>query len=205
MARHGRLGDAVHVLILGEGLTARSARRAGVAEKKLTALELKARRAGQAVGIVSIRFGALPDNRFDSVDLLDVVKLVEQSVNECRPDIVYTHSHIDLNIDHRIAAAATMTALRPLPGRKPVRVLCFEVPSSTEWSGRGQAFSPDVFIDVSRDFGKKIRALKHYASEMRLFPHPRSYRAVRALAQWRGAQAGVPLAEGFQLAREVIR
>ena len=43
-----------------------------------------------------------PDNRFDSVALLDIVKVIEQEKEKFIPDVVFTHHGGDLNIDHLV-------------------------------------------------------------------------------------------------------
>jgi hypothetical protein len=42
-----------------------------------------------------------------------------------------------------------------------------------------------------------------YENEVREFPHPRSSRALRALAERWGSVVGVPAAEAFQLIRSI--
>ena len=49
-----------------------------------------------------------------------------------------------------------------------------------------------------------MAALDVYHSEMRNFPHPRSFKAIEALAQWRGASVGTTYAEAFVLARNIV-
>ena len=56
----------------------------------------------------------LPDNRFDALPLLDVIKLVEQSIERWRPTVIYTHHPGDLNIDHQVVNRALLTAARPV-------------------------------------------------------------------------------------------
>lgn len=204
MARLARTGERVHVLILGEGSTSRATTRAGGDHDLVDALESMARAAADAVGAASVRFGGLPDNRFDSVDLLDVVKVVEQAVTELRPDAVYTHHGADLNLDHRRTHEAVLTATRPLPGTIVAEVLAFEVLSSSEWRfGSSGTFRPNVFVDVTDSLDAKHAALRAYDAEMRDFPHPRSHDAVDALARLRGSTVGVVAAEAFELVRSV--
>jgi LmbE family N-acetylglucosaminyl deacetylase len=147
----------------------------------------------------------MADNRLDSVDLLDIVKLVEDHVSACRPDIVYTHHGGDLNIDHRRVHEAVLTACRPLPGMGSRAVYAFETPSSTEWADETlPVFRPTRFVDISDTLDTKLAALDAYESEMRAFPHPRSIESVTALARWRGACAGVAAAEAFVVVHEVV-
>ncbi|WP_292616560.1 PIG-L deacetylase family protein, partial [Methanocalculus sp. MSAO_Arc1] len=94
----------------------------------------------------------------------------------------------------------------PQPGHPVKELLFFEVPSSTEWRppGSDQVFAPDVFYDITDSLPKKLNALQAYEKELRPFPHPRSLRAVEALATWRGATVGVSAAEAFISGRRIV-
>lgn len=206
MARHARSGDRVHVLILAEGLTSRNwpAPVSSADQRALVELQKIARKANSAVGVKDVEFGGFPDNRMDSLDLLTVVKRVEQSISRVNPDIVYTHHAGDVNVDHQIASKATMTATRPIPGHPVKRLLFFEVVSSTHWQTSKRAgFYPSWFQDISSTLDSKIKALKVYEREMRPWPHARSYKAVQSLAEWRGSTAGLAAAEGFEVGRVI--
>jgi len=151
-------------------------------------------------------FGGFPDNRMDTVALIDVVKQVEKVVAEIRPTVIYTHHPGDLNVDHGVVARAVLTACRPLPGSGVRAIYSFEVLSSTEWTPAALAapFAPSRWVSVAPFLDAKIAALNAYAGEMRPFPHARSIEAVRALAALRGAQCGHPAAESFSVLREVL-
>jgi LmbE family N-acetylglucosaminyl deacetylase len=207
IARHALEGDQVHVLILAEGATSRLARRDRVgAEDQLSQLAASARRANEILGTADLKLLDFPDNRLDSVDLLDVVKAVELFFNKCQPHTIFTHWPYDLNVDHRIVSEAVQTACRPVPQSLQEQLLFFEIPSSTEWRvSAGKSFEPTYFVDVSATLDSKRRALSAYATEMREWPHSRSLEAVEALARWRGASVGAQAAEAFVLGRAVIR
>jgi LmbE family N-acetylglucosaminyl deacetylase len=207
MARLAEEGWQVHVLILAEGATSRAAGRDRASHaRELSDLARAAEAAAVALGIADVRLLTFPDNRMDGVELLDVVKQVEAEIARLAPQRIYTHHRDDLNIDHRIVHDAVSAATRPLPGACVREVMTFEVPSSTEWrmAGSGIPFAPNLFIDISGTLDKKLNALKAYESEMRPFPHARSLEAVEHLARWRGASAGMPAAEAFQLARALV-
>lgn len=147
----------------------------------------------------------LPDNRLDSIDFLDVVQLIEASTRDIQPEIVYTHHGGDLNLDHRIVHRAAITAFRPLPGSPVKKIYSFETPSSTEWSSLsiGPAFNPTHFVSAGQTLDSKVQALKCYQMEMRDFPHPRSVKAVKSLAQVRGTQSGLAAAEAFEVLLDI--
>ena len=59
-------------------------------------------------------------------------------------------------------------------------------------------------MDITETLALKLDALRCYASEIRDWPHPRSYEAVEHLARWRGATVGAQAAEGFMLGRVIL-
>lgn len=203
MARHLAQGDHVHVLILAEGATSRSEQRDRTAAgEQLLVLSAAAREAHARLGSTSLAMLDFPDNRMDSVHLLDVVKAVESHFRKADPDIIYTHFPGDLNIDHRITSEAVQTACRPQPGNRLRQVLFFEVPSSTDWRMSGNSgFVPNYFCDISPMLDRKLAALGSYALEMKDWPHARSIAACEHLARWRGASIGVAAAEAFVVGR----
>lgn len=207
MAKHVQNGDEVNVMILAEGITSRD--RVRLREENdhiLVRLKEESMKANRILGVSSLSFGVFPDNRMDSVDLLDVVKVIEEKITEVNPDIVYTHFYGDVNIDHCIVHRATITACRPLPGVKNRTVLFFEIASSTEWQAAGEhlRFSPNWYVDVSETINLKLEALQVYEMEMRDWPHARSIESLKHLAHWRGANIGVQAAEAFILGRHIV-
>jgi len=204
IARWTDEGHTVHVAFLTDGIGAR-----GDAQEKAQAALLERRSATnqalQILGVSDVHFDDLPDNALDSVPLLAVTQRVEALIDRYQPHTVVTHHAGDLNVDHRIVHQAVMTACRPQAGHPVRRILCFEVPSSTEWQppASGAPFEPNLFVDISATLGRKLDALRAYAMEMREWPHPRSIEGVEHLARWRGATVGVPAAEAFMLARQI--
>lgn len=206
MARLADEDRDVHVLILAEGVTSRTPRRdRDTAAPELSELKHAAEAANAILGSASVQLCDFPDNRLDSVDLLELVKRVELEVARHRPEIVLTHLRDDVNVDHRVVHEAVITACRPQPAHCVRQLLFFEVASSTEWrppSGHG-GFSPNYFYDIGRHLGRKLDALKAYPTEIRAFPHPRSVEAVEHLVRWRGATVGCQAAEAFMVGRVI--
>jgi LmbE family N-acetylglucosaminyl deacetylase len=187
-------------------LTSRSPKRDALAQQsELVGLAETARQANALLGVNSVVLHQLPDNRMDSMDLLDVVKQVESEVARVQPDVIYTHHAGDLNIDHRIVNESVLTACRPQPGHSVKTILFFEVASSTEWrtNGHSLSFAPNWYVDISKTLDLKLKALARYQSEMRPWPHARSVEALEYLARWRGANIGSTAAEAFVLGRTI--
>ncbi len=197
---HADANDAVHILILATG----AASRGGDQSTYISELRDQARKAAKILGAQDVAFGNFPDNRMDSVPLLDVVMEVEKFLEAHPADIIYTHHAGDMNIDHLVTHRAVATACRPIPGTRPVEILACEVNSSTEWAPPTMTpFVPTDFLDISSSLDRKIAALECYENEICDWPHPRSAKGVRVLAQWRGSQSGLEAAEAFSLVRRV--
>ena len=199
IARTASAGGEAHILILATGLAARG--KAGAAA--IEALREQSRHAAEILGAASIKYLDFPDNRMDTVPLLDVVQSVEQYLEKTRAETVFTHHTGDLNVDHQVSARAVLTACRSTPGATVRRLYAGEVLSSSEYAVPEDRFLPNTYIDVETVIDRKLKALASYQNEVRDFPHPRSSQAIEALARLRGSEAGLKAAEAFILIRDV--
>lgn len=198
ISRHAAAGDAVHLVFLADGVTSRT----GTSGVGLPEREAAAAQAHKCLGVRSVSYLGFPDNRLDSVPLLEIVQRLEEVLAPLAPEVVYTHHHGDLNVDHRITHEAVMTACRPLPGATVREIYAFEVMSSTEWGGPGVVpFVPQLSVDITPHLDTKLAALAAYQLEMRPAPHSRSIEHIRALALHRGHSVGVHAAEAFMVVR----
>lgn len=205
ISKYASMGQNVHILILGEGVTSRFHIRNEADPDDLKKMRECSINASKMLGAEDIYFENLPDNRFDSVPLLDLIKVIEKHVERVNPEIIYTHHYGDLNIDHRITFEAVKVATRPLPYSNLKKLLCFEVLSSTEWAvpKKDNQFIPNVFVDISDTIEIKMNAMQIYESEIRDFPHPRSKEGIKLLAKNRGMMVGKEACEAFELIIEV--
>lgn len=207
VARHAAMGDAVYALILGEGQTSRGAHRQDTGREVVDALHQNTLESAKAVGFRKVFFADFPDNRFDDIDLLDIVKAVEQKIQELQPQVIYTHYSGDLNVDHQYTARAVLTATRPIGNYSVEEIYAFETLSSSEWNfdhSAQPAFCPNVFVDITDYYDKKEQAMRCYVSELCVFPHPRSLDGMDVLSRMRGMAAGMERAEAFQLIRKTL-
>ena len=207
IAKLAKEGHDVFVAILGEGITSRFNDRAKTDINSLQMLHKQSRQVAEFLGVKEIFMYSLPDNRFDSVPLLDIIKKIENLILKIKPDVIFTHYAGDLNIDHCITHRAVLTATRPIHGNTVKDIYSFEIPSSTEWAfGQfSDNFNPNVFVDIAESVDVKLKAMEMYEGEARKFPHPRSERALKNLAECRGAAVGLHAAEAFELVRKIIR
>ena len=156
----------------------------------------------EILGINSYKYGSFPDNKMDSVPLLDVCKFIENSV-EINPDVIFTHHKDCLNIDHQVVFKATLTVFRPQCGDQ-TKILSYYVPSSTDYNPLNN-FNGNVYYDVDKYKDFKLKCLREcYGEEMREYPHVRSYENIENLMKVWGSEVGLKYAEKFKLIREVI-
>lgn len=149
---------------------------------------------------------SLPDNSLDQIPILKIVKKIEKIKKEINPDIVYTHSKYDLNIDHRIIFQSTLTAFRPQPKDNSVEIRCMEVSSATDYGDQMnfKSFKPNLFIDIKKFWKKKQDSLAVYKEELRKYPHSRSIKAIKNLSMYRGSQVGMEMVESFEVIRKIL-
>lgn len=196
-----------HVVILGEGITSRSDNRdVKLWENALNIHRENIKNAQKAIGYQGISIFNFPDNRFDSVALLDIIKVIEKEKQVFKPDVIFTHNGSDLNIDHKLTFDAVITACRPVNEESLNTIITFETPSSTEWcaSTDSNHFIPNLFFEVSfENIQAKIKGMGSYEFEKREYPHPRSPEALKIQAQRWGVVIGCKFAEAFCLVRGI--
>jgi len=197
----------VRVIILGEGITSRSDKR----NSEQWAEELKIHRqnieiARKYIGYESVGIYDFPDNRFDTVAMLDIVKVIEKEKEDFQPEIIFTHHGGDVNIDHQRTFEAVITATRPMQDEVVKTVITFETPSGTEWiaSSDPRKFTPNLFIEVGeKNLEAKIKGMESYEFEKRNYPHPRSPEALKVRAMYYGVINGASFVEPFQIIRTI--
>ena len=199
----------VRVLILGEGITSRNdSRNPKDWEKELAIHKTNIQDAANRIGFESVRTYNFPDNRFDGVELLDIVKIVEKEKIEFNPEFIFTHHGGDVNIDHQKTFEAVITATRPMEHEKVLTIITFETASGTEWraSSDPKHFIPNMYVSINEgQLNTKIRAMECYEFEKRPYPHPRSPEALKIQAQRWGVDVGVNYAEAFMIIRTICK
>lgn len=166
-----------------------------------------------SLGMEGFYLGDFPNIAFNTSTHLSLVQFIEDVILKTSPDVVITHHPADTNNDHLHTSLAVQAAIRLFQRRddvKPISELMFmEVLSATDWSTNAafQQFTPNVFYEIGEDgVDRKIDALEKYRGVMRDYPHPRSPESVKALATYRGSQAGLKYAEAFQsVFRRVVK
>ncbi len=194
--------NKIQVLFLTDGVSARKKDNNKINIRRNECLKLF-----KFLKIKNPIFFDFSDNELDKSTLLNIVKKIEPVIQKFKPNIIFTHYEHCLNIDHKIAYQATITATRPLKKNHFIeQIISYEVPSSTEWRlSNKYTFIPNVYFDISKEIKNKINYLKFYKSELKKFPHSRSIKGIKTFASFRGLASGFSYAEAFLLVRKNIR
>lgn len=143
----------------------------------------------------AVLLGDIPVAEFNSL-ILDQVKATA-------PDILLIPFY-DRHIDHRLIFEACLVAARPVGvGKNISLVAAYETISETHWNAPHiePNFTPNFCVDITNQIDAKMEAINCFRSQLHEFPAPRSVEALRALALFRGSQAGYGYAEGFHIIR----
>ena len=202
LARHLNQGDKVCVVSMTDGVGSRFE-----LEEEANLRKESAEQASNKIGFTWLDCGSFPDNAMDTVPLIEVVRFIEKIKKDLYPDIIYTHSAADLNIDHQIVNRAVLTAFRPNYDQKFSEIRAMEIPSSTDYSHEKttSTFTPNLFIDIEKTWEKKLEGLQCYDKEIRQAPDSRSYEGIENLAKLRGNQVGLCYAEAFEILKKIER
>jgi LmbE family N-acetylglucosaminyl deacetylase len=134
----------------------------------------------------------LADTKVDSGrETIDAIEAIVKKVN---PDIVYAPSPKDTHQDHRNAGHAALSACR----RCPI-ILLYEGASTQK------EFIPQVFVDITKTLQLKLKATRVFGSQVNDGGiYAKAARATEGLARFRGFQAGVEVAEAFEVGKFIF-
>jgi len=200
IARHVAHGDEVYWCIVTQGYSP------PWSEETLAEARSQVDEVQEVLGFREVFLLGFPTVKLNTVPYIDLCSALQQVVDQVQPEIVYTTPRDDINQDHRIVYEATLVAARPLPGSSVRRLLCYEISTTARFGlpAGSTGFAPNVFVDISRYLEKKLEAIRCYRTELREYPHPRSVKGLRLLAEERGLNVGLQAAECFQLVRELL-
>ena len=199
--KHVNNKDNVYAISMTDGVSARN----NSSKKKIHSRIEASKKASLLLGFKWEKTFNYLDNSLDTYPMLEIVKNIEKIKFKINPNIVYTHSFADLNIDHKIVSNAVLTAFRPTPLEKCKEIRLFEVSSSTDYGYKNITgkFEPNLFINIEDTWVDKLNALKFYKEEIKEYPHSRSYKGIENLAKVRGNQVGLDMAEAFEVIRKI--
>ncbi len=132
LLKYQKKGFKIKIFFFGDGESSRN-----LDKKKILKSIIKREKQAESVSkkgkFEKPIFKRFPDNKLDTVPLLDIVKFIEKQIRDNKPEIIFTHFENDLNIDHQIIYKAVITASRPLSKTFVNKIYSFEIPSSTDF------------------------------------------------------------------------
>lgn len=171
-------------------------------EKDISSRQKSAKEALKLFSISDVLFFNHICGQLNKVPQTKLNKIIENQIKIFKPDIIFTHSNKDLNLDHQTIVKSVLVATRPTIIKNIVNeIYSFEILSSTEWNFVNK-FQPNYFIKLTKkNILQKWKALKCYKSEIQKKPHPRSLFGIETLAKYRGLQSGSNYAESYEIIR----
>jgi LmbE family N-acetylglucosaminyl deacetylase len=147
-----------------------------------------------------------PANKLDEIPLNQIISKISEVFKRVKPELIYLPNRSDVHSDHRITFEAVASCTKSFRFPYIKRVLMYETISETEFAlpGQDRPFQPNSFCDISNHLEKKLDILEIYQSEIDKHPFPRSKKNVKALANFRGATAGVEYAEAFMILKDIF-
>lgn len=199
IAKYVETGNEVTVLVVSGHLPPLYSRD----DYELTVTE--ARKAFSVLGIAESKFLEIPATMVGEASAVFLNGEIAGVLKELEPHIVLC-PFPDRHIDHRVVFESVMVATRPVgAGRCIELIAAYETLSETHWNAPHMEpnFVPNWTVDITAQIDRKIEALACYESQIPPFPGSRSLDAVKALAMFRGTQAGFAFGESFQIIRMI--
>lgn len=200
LLKHIHAGDRVHWVIFTSVTTEQ-----GFSEERVRSRSDEIDRVALAYGFASVHRLGFPTMTLDTIPKSDLVGALGAVVTAVGAEILYVPYRNDAHSDHAAVfdAAASCAKTFRYPSVKSVRA--YETLSETEFGIRPDdpGFRPNLFVEVVPFFDRKLEIMNIFASELGVFPFPRSELILRSLASLRGSQSGVAAAEAFMLLKEI--
>ena len=200
------LKASIKILFLGEGVSSRFDFGHENSKESIKAKKKRMQECINSLNFIGIKNYVFEDRfctRFDELPLLNLVKSIEREILLFKPTLIFTHNVSEVNIDHQITYKAVEVATRPTKKLSVREIYSFEVVCSGNWTFN-KSFVPTTYVDISKEFKKKLKAWSFYKNETKPFPFPRSKKGLETLAKFRGMQSFLNYAEAFKLEREII-
>jgi LmbE family N-acetylglucosaminyl deacetylase len=182
LALHVSKGDKMYLLVLTRG----------EASGNPDSREKECKQSAKILGATDVFIGGIKDTKVH--DGRETIDVIESVVDRLRPDIVYAPSSKDTHQDHRNTGHAVLSACRRC------QVILLYEGASTQ-----RDFSPQVFVDIAKTFQLKLKATGVYGSQVENHGgYAKAVKAIEGLAKFRGYQAGVEVAEAFEVGKFIF-
>jgi len=190
LALYKKNGHEVYILVLTRG----------EASGDPIVRQRECEQAAKTIGVDRVFFGGLHDTKV--TEGIETIMEIENVINSVKPDIVFSNSQRDQHQDHRNTGLASLSAARNVQ-----KILLYESPAAF------RDFCPHIFVNIDSTLNIKLKALEAYASQASKRPfsnmnshsaYARVIHASEGLALFRGFQAGVAVAEAFEVGKFLL-
>jgi N-acetylglucosamine malate deacetylase 1 len=203
IAKHLEAGDQVFIAIMTNAAV-------GAPElfdaEAIKIIRAEAKRSHTLLNVTETAYFDFPAPQLEQYPQYKIASVLNQLIREKQIDTLFIPHKGDLHLDHGVIYNACLVAARPVPGQYVKHIYAYETLSETEW-GHPTAeavFIPRRYVVLSeQNFEQKLAAMKCFESQLKDFPNTRSLKAIRNLAELRGATVGVPYAEAFDIIRSI--
>ena len=143
----------------------------------------------------------IPATKLELIPSSDLIKKISEVIKNFKPNEIFLPNPSDIHSDHRYTFECALSCTKNFRYPYINRLMTYETLSETEYGidPRFNRYNPNVFIDITNFFDKKINLVKTYKTEIKDAPFPRSIETIEALSKIRGSQMGVKYAESFSL------
>lgn len=202
LLQHVQNGDEVHWLIVTDMSIEN-----GYVQSTVNQRQFEVKKVAAAYGFSNVHNLKFPPAKLDEIPRNSLIQSISRIIKEVAPAVIYLPFRGDVHSDHAVVFDAVVSCTKWFRYPSIRRVLCYETLSETDFGLNPESakFAPNSFVDISAYIDKKIEIAQVYKGEMGEFPFPRSKKALKALAQVRGAASGCFAAESFILLREICK
>ena len=184
--KHLSEGDEVHCILITKGNK----------EQEITWEKVKA-----AYSFSSSRELNFPELNLADISLNELIPAIEKEIREIKPSVLYIPNRSDIHSDHRAVYEACLAFTKSFRFPFIEEILMCEVLSETNYAPTFSSdyFIPNVYVDITKFYSRKMEIMNLYGSELMQAPDPRSLEIIESYMKVRGSYIGVDYAEAFQL------
>ena len=127
------------------------------------------------------------------------IKIFEDKIKICKPDVIFSCWEHDTHQDHKSVANIIYSVTR----KNDISLYMYE--AMLPGGLNTQSFNPQLFIDVSKFIKVKIKALNEYKSVFKYKKNNYSkyFDSIEGRAKFRGETIGVDYAEAFVVVKKI--
>ncbi len=197
--KKSREGNDVYILIVTRGAPSL------YSEEKVLNVREEAKNAHKILGVKETLFLSFHAPELDITSNAKIARAIYEVILKYEIEEMYIPHRGDIHADHHAVAMACLVASRPVNNNSIKTVYAYETLSETEWAPpfSSDVFIPNHFVNITKHFPDKLRAMACFKSQVKTFPNPRSLETIEALAKFRGATIGYERAEAFMVIRQI--